>query len=117
MTKEMLDWADRIFVMEGHHLDSVVKMCPSCISKTAVLDIADEYSRNSARLVGELILKMANIVALDEWVAQRFDLNSRADEVQAITDKNTEYYPEETASGPWSRALRAIREKFLKKKT
>ena len=65
VTKEMLDWADRIFVMEGHHLDSVVKMCPSCISKTAVLDIEDEYSRNSARLVGELILKMANIVALD----------------------------------------------------
>ena len=112
----MLDWADRIFVMERHHLDSIVKMCPSCISKTAVLDIEDEYSRNSARLVGELILKMANIVALDEWVAQRFDLDSHADEVQDMTDEKTEYYTEETPSGPLSRALRAIRKKALKKK-
>jgi len=116
VTKEMLDWADRIFVMERRHLDSVVKMCPSCISKTAVLDIEDEYSRNSARLVGELILKMANIVALDDWVAQRFDLDSRADEVQATTDEKTEYYTEETPSGLWSRALRAIRKKALRKK-
>jgi len=111
VTKEMLDWADRIFVMEERHLKSVVAICPSCLAKITILGIEDEYSRNSARLVGKLILKMANIVALDEWIAQRFDLDSHAGEVGMAKCKKTEFYTEENPSGPWSRALRGIREK------
>lgn len=74
MTEEMLSWADRIFVMEERHLVSVVELCPSCSKKTTVLGIDDEYSRNSAKLVGQLVSKMANVVDLDESVRQIFYL-------------------------------------------
>ena len=51
VTKEMLDWADRIFVMERHYLDSVVKMCPSCISKTAVARARAPKTMNGLQIV------------------------------------------------------------------
>ena len=115
VTDEMLEWADRIFVMEERHLKSVLAMCPSCLAKITILGVEDEYSRNSAKLVGTLISKMAAVVDLDEWAVQRFDLDSRASEVEVAKAKKTKFYTEENPSGPWSRALRAIREKATKK--
>ena len=44
------DWADRVFVMEQRHLETVIGMCPSCLGKTTVLGVEDVYSRNSAKL-------------------------------------------------------------------
>ena len=35
------DWADRVFVMEQRHLETVIGMCPSCLGKTTVLGVED----------------------------------------------------------------------------
>jgi predicted protein tyrosine phosphatase len=111
VSREVLDWADRVFVMEERHLEAVTRMCPSCHGKTMVLGIEDVYVRNGAKLVGELIRKMASIVDLDEWIRQKFDLGPIRSEVEVMEGERREFYTEENPSGPWSRALRAIREK------
>jgi predicted protein tyrosine phosphatase len=74
VTNELLEWADRIFLIEEHHWDAIKELCPSCSDKTTVLGIEDEYSRNSAKLVGQLVSKMANIIDLDEWVRRKYVL-------------------------------------------
>ena len=51
VTGEVLEWADRVFVMEERHLETVVGLCRSCLGKTTVLGIEDVYGRNSAKLV------------------------------------------------------------------
>ncbi len=108
MTEEMLGWADRIFVMEGRHWESVLEMCPSCREKTTVLGIEDEFSRNSAKLVAKLIPRVANIVDLDEWVANIFKLDANEDKSKKKTEPERKYYTEEYPSGPWSRYLYQI---------
>ena len=105
MTEKMLDWADRIFVMEGRHQDSVVEICPSCRGKITVLGIEDVYTRNSAKLVAKLITRMANVVDLDKWAAKKFDLTPIENNSQRQTEPKGKYYTEEHPSGPWSRAL------------
>ena len=105
MTEEMLEWADRIYVMEGRHWDSVMEVCPLCSEKTTVLGIEDEYSRNSAKLVAKLIAKMTNIVDLDEWASMKFDLTPIRDNSKGKTEPKRKYYTEEYPSGPWSRYL------------
>jgi predicted protein tyrosine phosphatase len=105
MTEELLDWADRIFVMEGRHWDAILKMDPSCSEKTTVLGIEDEYSRNSAKLVAKLIAKMENIVDLDEWTATKFKLDTMEGKLQKEVEPKKKYYTEEYPSGPWSRYL------------
>ena len=104
MTKEMLGWADRIFVMEGRHWDAVMELCPSCRGRTTVLGVEDEYSRNSAKLVSMLITRMAKVVDLDEWVAMKFDLSATENNSKK-TEPQRKYYTKEHPSGPWSRAL------------
>ncbi len=50
LTKDMVDWADRIFVMEQEHADCVQSMQPSASAKVIVLHIPDVYRRNDPQL-------------------------------------------------------------------
>ena len=109
MTEEMLEWADKIFVMEGRHRNSVLEICSSCSEKTTVLDIEDVYTRNSAKLVAKLITKMAKVVDLDEWAAMKFDLKLIEENLQRETAPKGKYYTEENPGGPWGRALHQMR--------
>lgn len=72
ITSNLLDWANRIFVMETHHKKSILETCPSCLEKITVLGIKDEYNQNSAKLISQLIFNMANFVDLDNWIIKKF---------------------------------------------
>jgi predicted protein tyrosine phosphatase len=56
LTRSDVEWADRIFVMENHHRDSVLEMDPGATNKVKVLGIPDVYLKGDERLV-ELIRK------------------------------------------------------------
>ncbi len=43
VTKELVNWADKIFVMEQFHKDFIVKIVPKAIGKIDVLEIGDLY--------------------------------------------------------------------------
>jgi len=51
VSKEDINWADRIFVMEEHHRRRLLAMSPESGSKVVVLGIPDVYQRGDARLV------------------------------------------------------------------
>lgn len=50
LSKELIDWADRIFVMEGKHQKAVLEIDPSAREKVDCLDIPDEYSYGQPEL-------------------------------------------------------------------
>lgn len=58
VTKEMLDWADRIFVMEDLHEQELLKMDKEIWRKVVVLDIPDKYYFNEPELRALLGEKM-----------------------------------------------------------
>jgi len=58
VTKEMLDWADRIFVMEDLHERALLKMDKEIWRKVVVLDIPDNYYFNEPELRALLGEKM-----------------------------------------------------------
>ncbi|MFQ5999251.1 MAG: phosphotyrosine protein phosphatase [Candidatus Bathyarchaeia archaeon] len=47
---ELLEWADRIFVMEEEHREFIVQQYPGATSKITVLGIEDNYCRNDPQL-------------------------------------------------------------------
>ena len=47
---ELMEWADKIFVMEEEHRRFVVQQFPGAASKITVLDIEDNYYRDDPRL-------------------------------------------------------------------
>lgn len=58
-TPELIAWADKVFVMESHHLDRIEQnIGKSHNSKIAVLDIADIYQFMQKALIEELIRKV-----------------------------------------------------------
>jgi predicted protein tyrosine phosphatase len=65
ITKDLIDWADKIFCMENHHRATVVKMKPNSAQKTFVLDIPDLYYRNDPRLVRLIQLKVSRHLIQD----------------------------------------------------
>ena len=73
VTKEMIDWADRIVTMENHHLEKLVKISPTCFRKTQVLEIDDVYYKCSPKLIGLLVLRMSALFPLDDWVKNKFN--------------------------------------------
>jgi len=75
VTRDLLDWADKIFVMEQTHLADIQKILPECILKTVVLGISDQYRKNSKKLIVLLIWKLSNIEPLDAWLKSKFNLN------------------------------------------
>jgi predicted protein tyrosine phosphatase len=76
VSKELLGWADKIYVMEQQHYSEIRKISSDCFSKTRVLGIEDQYQTNSARLVVTLLSKITQIEPLDDWLHLKFNLES-----------------------------------------
>lgn len=51
VSKELVDWADIIFVMEEDHKDAILRICPEAEDKIVVLGIPDRYLRDDPKLV------------------------------------------------------------------
>ena len=51
VTREMVEWADLIFVMEKHHRSALEERFPECRARIVVLNIPDWYYRGDPRLV------------------------------------------------------------------
>jgi predicted protein tyrosine phosphatase len=51
VTKQLIDWADKIFVMEQKHADRLEHLEPGARTKIVVLNILDEYHRNDPELI------------------------------------------------------------------
>jgi len=51
VSKELIDWADMIFVMEGHHKEALKQIDSKAEKKIIVLDIDDRYLRGDPELV------------------------------------------------------------------
>jgi len=50
LTDVLVDWADKIFVMEKEQADYIEALVPGTCAKTIVLDIQDIYPRNHPKL-------------------------------------------------------------------
>jgi len=50
VSAELVEWADKIFVMEEEHRKLIVQQFPEAASKITVLDIEDNYYRDDPRL-------------------------------------------------------------------
>jgi len=50
LTAELVDWADKIFVMDTEQADYIETLVPGARAKTIVLDIPDIYPRNHPKL-------------------------------------------------------------------
>lgn len=50
LTNELIDWADKIFVMEYEHQKAVLKMCCDAWNKVECLDIPDIYAHGEPEL-------------------------------------------------------------------
>lgn len=72
VTKELIDWADKIVVMENIHYEKIMKIAPDIVSKILVLGIEDKYNRCSPELIGRLIIQMSKRFQLDDWVKSKF---------------------------------------------
>ena len=73
VTKELIDWADRIVVMQSHHMDRIIELSRMAFRKTLVLGVEDVYYRCSPTLIGLLIMKMGALFPLDEWIQIKFN--------------------------------------------
>lgn len=49
--REMIDWADKIFVMENFHKEKIIEIVPNSQKKIVILDIPDIYDRNDPKLI------------------------------------------------------------------
>jgi len=58
LSKELTNWADRIFVMECRHQKAVLEIDPTAREKVDCLDIPDEYSYGQPELKRVLIEKL-----------------------------------------------------------
>lgn len=51
VTRQLVEWADKIFVMEQKHADRLESLEPRARAKIVVLNIPDEYHRNNPELI------------------------------------------------------------------
>ena len=51
VSRDDLEWADAVFVMEEHHRDSLLAIAPHSAGKIQVLGIPDLYYRGDGRLI------------------------------------------------------------------
>ena len=72
ISKNLIEWADNIIVMESHHYEIIIKMVPDAGSKLVVLGIEDQYYRCSPQLVGLLIVELSKRFSLNEWIKTKF---------------------------------------------
>jgi len=66
VSRSLIEWADLIFVMEGHHKDVILSICPEAERKVIVLDIPDVYVRNDPELI-EILKKILREYLKIEW--------------------------------------------------
>jgi predicted protein tyrosine phosphatase len=59
LTQDDIGWADRIFVMEEHHKNSLLQMSPEASDKVSILGIPDQYYRGDPRLVEIIRMKLS----------------------------------------------------------
>jgi len=58
VTKDLIDWADKIFVMEHKHGKAILKIDPSAWRKIEVLNIPDKFYKNQPELKALLKARM-----------------------------------------------------------
>ena len=58
LSKELIDWADKIFVMEDEHQKAVLKLNPEARKKVECLDIPDRYCHGQPELKRLLMEKL-----------------------------------------------------------
>jgi predicted protein tyrosine phosphatase len=73
VTRELIDWADRVLVMQSHHMEKIIGLSRMAFRKTLVLGVEDIYYRCSPQLIGLLIMKMGALFPLDEWIQLKFN--------------------------------------------
>ena len=65
ISKELIDWADIIFVMEDFHKEVIMTLKPDADKKIVVLNIPDIYLRNDPELISILKVKLAEFLKID----------------------------------------------------
>ena len=50
VSKELIDWADMIFVMEEHHKEALIRIDQNAEAKIIVLDVDDRYLKGDQEL-------------------------------------------------------------------
>ncbi|UCD96481.1 MAG: phosphotyrosine protein phosphatase [Candidatus Bathyarchaeota archaeon] len=50
LSKSLIDWADKVIVMEPRHQEAVLKIAPKARKKVACLNIPDEFCYNQPEL-------------------------------------------------------------------
>jgi len=58
ISAELVQWADKIFVMEEEHRERIVQQYPEAMSKITVLGIEDNYCRDDPHLKAILKRKL-----------------------------------------------------------
>ncbi len=66
VSRELIEWADLIFVMEEEHRDVILGISPEAKEKIIVLGIPDRYRRNDPELIEILKKKMREHLGV-EW--------------------------------------------------
>jgi predicted protein tyrosine phosphatase len=59
VSKELINWADTIFVMQEHHKEALKKIEPKAEKRIIVLDVDDHYLRDDPELVKILKEKLS----------------------------------------------------------
>jgi predicted protein tyrosine phosphatase len=54
LTRDLLDWADVVFVMEPYHRETIEERFPDLLKRIVVLNIEDVYYRNDPYLMNLL---------------------------------------------------------------
>jgi len=66
ISESLLDWADKIFVMEKEHKAAILHLKPDVEKKIIVLDLPNNYPRNDPELVRLLKAKLSKHLNI-EW--------------------------------------------------
>jgi len=59
ISESLLDWADKIFVMEKEHEAAILRLKPDVEKKIIVLGIPNNYRRNDPELIRTLKAKLS----------------------------------------------------------
>ena len=59
ISQSLIDWADKILVMQDQHKKAILELKPDVESKLEVLNVPDIYQRNDPELVKTLKAKLA----------------------------------------------------------
>ena len=71
LSRELVDWAEIIFVMEKKHEKAVLKLDPQAWEKVECLEVPDKFYRNQPELRRLLIEKLRPY-----WVGMKTDLKN-----------------------------------------